>query len=446
MRYDSNMCSTVQDRPGVTRIRPALVPVWQLSDDEVDTALADLERAEAALVAHRAELVAEAELRGMQDRSRALSVERWLQDRFRLSHRDAKARVDQARLLAGQPAAHRALAAGLLTPEQAGVVATALDAIDQLEGIEPAELVEATTFLVDQAAGLGPRDLAVAATRLVEHLTRTASVDTAADAEAVARELAAAEAAKQRTETNTLTVKHRPDGTLTGRFTIRPTDASAMTAWFKQADVRHPGDDGFEDDRPREQRRGDHLVTTLRAALTHSSDRKSAAKTYVHVNVTTTLDALRDQITGAGMLDTGGTLSAAELRRLACDAGITPIVLGGTSQVLDLGRTRRSFSLAQRRAIIVRDQGCTATGCTRPPSDCDVHHQQEWDNGGPTDVDNGALACEFHHQKIHREGWTIRLAPNGYPELVPPTSIDPQQRPRQHHRFRITPLTRRQRT
>ena len=33
-------------------------------------------------------------------------------------------------------------------------------------------------------------------------------------------------------------------------------------------------------------------------------------RTFVHVNVTTTLDALRDAVTGAGVLDSGGTLSA----------------------------------------------------------------------------------------------------------------------------------------
>jgi hypothetical protein len=464
------MCSIGWDWPGGTRTGPALWsqrPGWQLSDDDDETTLAALDRAEAALVARRAELVREADQRGLKDRSKALSTERWLQDRFRLSHRDAKARVAQARLLTGQPAAHGALAAGSVTPEQASVIATALAAVDQLDGVDPAEREQAAQFLLDQATGLGPRDLATAAAHLVEQLTRTPTVDSAADAEQVARELAAAEAAAQRAETNPLTLKHRPDGTLTGRFSIRPVDAPTLTAWLKRADIRHPGCDGFQDDRPREQRRGDHLVQTLRTSLTHSGDSSgsdggdgsgvngggagagsgpSAGRVQVHVNVSTTLDALRDAVTGAGLLDSGGTLSAAELRRLACDAGITPLVLGGPSQVLDYGRTRRHFPLAPRRAMVVRDRGCIAPGCDRAPADCDAHHQTEWDNGGPTDLDNGALLCEYHHQQVHRQGWQVRLASNGYPELIPPLSIDPTQRPRQHHRFRLTQLTRRRRT
>ena len=229
----------------------------------------------------------------------------------------------------------------------------------------------------------------MAAERILENLTRSPSTDTLADTEAVARELAAAEAAAQAAETNTLILKYRPDGSLDYRGRIRPTDVPVATAWLKQADRKFAGTDGFEDDRPREQRRGDHLLTTLRHALTTSSGSSNGSggtgggRTYVHVNVTTTLDALRDAVTGAGVLDSGGTLSAAELRRLACDAGITPLVLGGPSEVLDYGRTRRSFPQAPRRALVVRDRGCIAPGCDRAPADCDGHHQWEWDQADP---------------------------------------------------------------
>jgi hypothetical protein len=336
----------------------------------------------------------------------------------------------------------------MLTAEQATVIATCLDAVDQLPGVDPVERDQAARLLVEQAAGLAPRGLAVAAERVLENLTRSPSTDTLADTEQVARELAAAEAAAQRAETNTLVVKHRPDGSLDYRGRIRPVDAPVLTAWLKQADRKLAGTDGFTDDRAREQRRGDHLVTTLRTALTSpgSDGGNGAGRTYVHLNVTTTLDALRDAVTGAGVLDSGGTLSAAELRRLACDAGITPLVLGGPSEVLDYGRTRRSFPQAPRRALVVRDRGCIAPGCDRAPADCDGHHQWEWDSGGPTDLDNGALLCPYHHQQIHRQGWQVRLARNGYPHLIPPASIDPTRRPRQHHRFQLTMLSTGRRT
>ena len=122
-----------------------------------------------------------------------------------------------------------------------------------------------------------------------------------------------------------------------------------------------------------------------------------------------------------------------------------PAVLGGPSEVLDLGRATRDWNLAQRRAVALRDRGCVP-GLNQPPAACQVHHCWYWTNGGPTDLDNAAMLCGFHHRMVHRQGWAIVLAANGYPTLIPPTTIDPDQRPRQHHRFRLTQLTGRHRT
>src|SRR5664279_5368326 len=44
-------------------------------------------------------------------------------------------------------------------------------------------------------------------------------------------------------------------------------------------------------------------------------------------------------LTGPALLETGESLSASAVRRLACDADITPMVLGSASEVLDVGRT-----------------------------------------------------------------------------------------------------------
>jgi hypothetical protein len=82
--------------------------------------------------------------------------------------------------------------------------------------------------------------------------------------------------------------------------------------------------------------------------------------------------------------------------------------------------------------MAIRDRGCVAPGCDYPPSACDGHHSViTWAEGGPTDLDNGALLCDFHHHQVHRQGWRVILAANGYPALIPPASIDPEQRPRQ---------------
>jgi hypothetical protein len=116
-------------------------------------------------------------------------------------------------------------------------------------------------------------------------------------------------------------------------------------------------------------------------------------------------------------------------------------VLGSPSQVLDLGRATKEWNMAQRRALAIRDRGCVAPGCDREPFACQAHHRFRWADGGPTDINNGALLCDFHHHQVHRQHWQVILAANGHPALIPPTSIDREQRPIQHHRYRLQLLT-----
>jgi hypothetical protein len=415
------------------------VPGWQLSDDAVEHALADLDAVEARLAARRAELLAEAELRSLMQRTRAASTARWLRDRYRWSTQRAATCLKEAEALRAQPVVHRALAAGQVSAEQAVVIADTLDQVDQLSQVSEAECADAAALLVDQAGMLCPRDLQVVGRELVEHLTRTPSVDGDADADAVAREAEAAETAAQRAEQNRLTVKRLSDGSVTGRFRLGPVDAPILTGWLTRADAKPPGDGEFADQRDREQRRADHLAATLRDSLTATPAQRATGTKSVQVKivVTTSLDALQRGLTGVALLSTRGTLSAAELRRLACDAGVIPAVLGGDPAPLDLGRARRDFSPAQDHALAIRDRGCVAPGCDRPPALCDSHHQWEWDDGGPTDLDNGALLCEFHHIQVHRQRWRVPSPPTDTPKLIPPISIDPLQRPVQHHRFTL---------
>jgi hypothetical protein len=96
-----------------------------------------------------------------------------------------------------------------------------------------------------------------------------------------------------------------------------------------------------------------------------------------------------------------GHLSRATLERIACDAHISPAILIGASEVLHLGRTTRTASNAQFRALVARDRRCQAPGCTEPPRRCQAHHIRYWTRGGPTDLDNLQLLCWNHHRQRH---------------------------------------------
>jgi hypothetical protein len=117
--------------------------------------------------------------------------------------------------------------------------------------------------------------------------------------------------------------------------------------------------------------------------------------------------------TGVAAID-DQPLSAAAVRRLACTANIIPAVLGGNSEVLDLGRTRRLFTRAQRKALRLKHKRCRARNCRIKAAWTEAHHlRQPWAQGGTTDLDDGTLLCSFHHHKAHDPRYQTRIHPDG---------------------------------
>lgn len=87
------------------------------------------------------------------------------------------------------------------------------------------------------------------------------------------------------------------------------------------------------------------------------------------------------------------------LRRIAADCEITRVVFGPDSQVIDVGRTSRTFTGHLRRAVVARDRACVIDGCDAPPSIGQIHHAvTRWADGGTTSTENAALVCAFHNQ------------------------------------------------
>lgn len=106
--------------------------------------------------------------------------------------------------------------------------------------------------------------------------------------------------------------------------------------------------------------------------------------------------------------DGTGPVPEAVLRRLASCGEVYRVLFSSENEVLNHGRAHRTFTAAQRRALIARDQGCTWPGCTAPPSVCESHHARvHWADGGATDVSNGALLCYHHHDVVDDRGVTM---------------------------------------
>ncbi len=144
---------------------------------------------------------------------------------------------------------------------------------------------------------------------------------------------------------------------------------------------------------------------------------------------------------GATIISTGEPVPASLVRQWLCDADLLPIVLGGESEILDVGRTQRLVTPPIRAALEQRDGGCVFPGCNTPPQTCHAHHIIPWWAGGVTALRNLVLLCPHHHGIIEpsrdpeADRWRIRLRNDCIPEILPPVRVDPEQRPRLHARF-----------
>ncbi|BDC74460.1 HNH endonuclease signature motif containing protein [Prescottella equi] len=123
-----------------------------------------------------------------------------------------------------------------------------------------------------------------------------------------------------------------------------------------------------------------------------------------------------------------GPLSIATARRLACDCHLTAIVMDD-GVPLNLGRTSRTVSKKQRRALIARDHGCAFPGCGTAPAHCEGHHVKHWADGGPTDLDNLVLLCRYHHTLLHHSHWDVKIGVDRKPWFTPPSTVDPYKKP-----------------
>ena len=279
--------------------------------------------------------------------------------------------------------------------------------------VSPEQRTAAEAHLVELAAEHDAKALRVLGRRVFEVI----APDLAEHFEGRALEREEAEALRR----TTLTMWEDDEGTCHGRFRLPALHGQMLTKMILAissparaagvADV--DGQSGIDPDLPTPVRHGIALTQLLESVQAKDLPRTGGCGATIVVSMT--LDQLMARLDTAGVctLDTGGRISATEARRLACSAGIIPIVLGGRGQVLDVGRKRRLHTEAMRLAMGVRDGGCTAVDCEVPPGLCHAHHDNPWSEGGHTNVKHGRLICPHHHSRIHDPRYQTKHLPDG---------------------------------
>lgn len=358
-----------------------------LSDIELRAALDEVFGCRARLDGLASALVRELDGRGLAARDGATNTPAWLAGRERISGSTASRSLRVAKAVDGT-ATGEALLAGQVNAEQAEVIARAVAAM------VADRRVEAEKALLEHAAVFGPRQLAILGDRIAGHIDTATSIEGTGQPSpaelAAARQLELAEARAVDKRELWLTDTHDGWYRISGRL---DGEGAAVVRSVFDALCRPCPADRVEPRSPA-RKRADAFVETCQMVLTSGRLPRNGGDP-VQVVVTVPLATLRDQVSVAA-LDDGTVLSAAAARRVACDAGLIPAVIGGASQPLDVGRQRRLVTGPLRRAVLLRDRGCAFPGCDRSPSWTSIHHVIHWADSGTTCLANSVALCGHH--------------------------------------------------
>jgi hypothetical protein len=388
----------------------AVLPVWQLSGVEQADLLAEVETEQRRIAFGALRLLADIDARNVAVEQAGISTVEFLRRRVRLSPSEAKSRVRAARELipavtpsgdvipAALPETADVAAAGLLSLEHVRLISRAMEKLPT--GLDPTVRDEAERQLATHAQDLDPNQISIVARRIHTIL----DPDGALDADLPARR----ELAFVRDAGGCVLLRGRLD---TEGAAIVRTAVDAISAPEPQ-DTRSPA-----------RRRADGLIELCRRYL-DSGQAPTQHGEKPHITVTMRLDDLTASLGEH-------PITAETARRIACDAGVIPTVLGGNSEPLDVGRATRTIPPAVRRALTIRDRGCIHPGCPKPADWCDAHHVRHWSAGGPTALNNLVLLCHKHHWIIHHTEWRI-VFQQGIPHVIPPPLIDPDQTPQRN--------------
>ncbi|SFA72861.1 HNH endonuclease [Amycolatopsis marina] len=383
--------------------------MWQLSEGELLGGLLESEKALRRQYGRMLDFVGEVEKRGSAVTQGYAGTVSLLMMALHLTRSEAKARFAQATTL--MPLAQEALRTGEIGTAQVReiqkVLAHAPDTLPETERLAT------ENTLVELGRQANSTDVAKVGQRILGHW----DIENAPPKD---RERPAGPYRE-------FHGRYRRDGQYVFSGELDPESAGELEGVLHPLAKPSPADaDGAPDRRSVAQRQGDGLAEIISLAA-RADDLPVTGGERAVVTVTVSLAEL-EQRAQAATLGASGYTSIDQLRRWCCEAKVLPAVLGTRGEVLNLGRSARTASSAQRRALAIRDGGCARPGCTRSPKWTQVHHVWHWIDDGPSDLDNMILVCAKHHRELHHTGWTVRIR-HGTPEFIPPEWLDPEQNP-----------------
>jgi hypothetical protein len=384
---------------------------WSMNVEEQRETLLVVDRIQSRVRELGLRVLNAARLNDLGAEAGATSTAAWLAHKTRQTRARCHAAARLAEALDERyDATREALAAGRINPDQAEAIVKAVDMLTgEHDDLPPDIHARAEAHLLDLAERFDAGHLRRLGKRLFEVVCPEAADQAEGDALAKDEERAR--------RTASLTMRDTGDGTVEGRFKLPVLHAAllkkaleALTSPRRLGEGRLDPETGRK--MPYDVLLGQGFMELLENHLDPARLPSQAGSPFTLV-ITMGIDALMTGI-GVATLETGERISAGEARRLACRAGVIPMVLDGESVVLDIGREQRLFDRYQRIAMAQRFGGCAAESCDRPPSWAEAHHRRPWHQGGRTDLDDGLPLCPpHHHMADHPKRWDMRTMPSG---------------------------------
>ncbi|TQL69549.1 HNH endonuclease [Nocardioides albertanoniae] len=328
----------------------------------------------------------------------------WMRADLLVDKTVGRARVKLAGAVAKYDIVAAGLADGVVSQDKARVITNALDAIETDPAASAEDLALAEKLLVDHATRLTANELRIVGKRILAEIDPERFE--AAESKALQRE---EEQAQRRTF-----FRARDNGDGTVDIHARVSRAVGMRLRTMLDSLAQPRKWSAEDKGRKVSY--ERLLGQAFARVVETYDVENLPRHGGHattVFITMSLDQLRKDLGAAALGFDGDQITAAEARRMACNADLVPVVLGTDSEILDLGRTARLAHPIQHRALRLRDKCCQAEDCDAPAAWTEAHHLKPWSEGGKTDLANMVLLCPSDHRRIHDPSYGHERLPDG---------------------------------
>ncbi len=311
-----------------------------------------------------------------------------------LRRRDADALARRTEVLDALPAFDAALSSGTITAEHVDILERATR---RLPRAEKAKVADRHERLAELAARSTPDEFIAVMKGEVAR---------------VQHDEGAADLSKQRENTALASFIDPVTGMVHLRGQFDPERGGRLLGRLRN-ELERLFHDALPDDCPTDARKQDHLRALALLSLTDSTPNTSSGG---HAEIVVVIDEAtarngRHEHTQL-WVSNGVELAMPSIRRLMCEGTIVPVIVDANGVVLNVGRTQRLATRAQRRALRAMYATCGVPGCEVAYDHCQPHHIHWWEHGGPTDLVNLIPLCSKHHHAVHDRGWVLLLDPS----------------------------------